>query len=207
MPELYKQVPSDWTYYYPIYDRAVASAPRGSTLIEVGSFWGKGAIYLAELCQEAHKDLRCYSIDLWGMNPDNNPFLFDKEAAAKGHIEPQTHALYHDNLFETMAHFVGSTRLSPDPLRIMRMDTFEAAGFFSGISNIHMVFLDNDHEYGHVLKELKTWAPMIRDGGIIAGDDWTEEFWGVKKAVFEYFYHRIPCIPEIINERCWMVQL
>jgi cephalosporin hydroxylase len=218
-PYLYKEVPSDWTYYYPIYDRAVATAPRGSILIEVGSFWGKGAIYLAELAKAADKDLKVYCVDLWGMRPDNNPPLFqhgewlfgDPNA---GNIEPKIHAQHNNSLFETFAHFVDRTRLSPDPLRIMRMDTFEAQTFFQGLvqngyGHIHMVFLDNDHEYEHVKKELELWGKLVDYGGIIAGDDYTQEFHGVIEAVGEYFEIDNPYEDkvEIVNGRCWMVQL
>ena len=57
-PELYKTIPSDWSDFFPLYDEAVATAPRGSILIVVGSFWGKSAVYLAEAAKLADKDLR-----------------------------------------------------------------------------------------------------------------------------------------------------
>ena len=34
-PELHITIPSDWSDFFPIYDEAVATAPRGSILIEV----------------------------------------------------------------------------------------------------------------------------------------------------------------------------
>jgi len=195
----------------------VESAPAGSLLIEVGSFWGKGAIYLAELCKAADKDLRCYSVDLWGMRPENNPPLFDEpnwifnpEAADRGNIEPKTHRQFHNSLFETFAHFVDATKLSPDPLRIMRMDSFEAAEMFKSSSRpIHMVFLDDAHEYEHLIKELHAWVPLVTAGGIVAGDDWTAEFDGVEKACREYFGDKdIELRPRANGVGyCWMVRL
>ena len=37
-PELHKTIPSDWSDFFPLYDEAVATAPRGSILIECGTF-------------------------------------------------------------------------------------------------------------------------------------------------------------------------
>ena len=202
-PELYKTIPSDWSDFFPLYDEAVATAPRGSILIEVGSFWGKSAVYLAEAAKLAGKDLRVYCIDIWAANPSNNP-----EHGAKGHIEPVIHAQHHDSLFETFAYFVDKTRLSPDPLRVMRMDSIEAAAMFRGIEaaggNIHFLFLDDDHEYAHLLSELAAWEPIMGKDSIIAGHDVTEEFHGVEEAVREYFgegNYTVEC------GRSWVVRL
>ena len=207
-PELYKTIPSDWSDFFPLYDEAVATAPRGSILIECGSFWGKSAVYLAEAAKLAGKDLRVYCIDIWAARPENNPGLFDPEHGAKGHIEPVIHAQHHDSLFETFAYFVDKTRLSPDPLRVMRMDSIEAAAMFRGIEaaggNIHFLFLDDDHEYAHLLSELAAWEPIMGKDSIIAGHDVTEEFHGVEEAVREYFgegNYTVEC------GRSWVVRL
>ena len=184
-PNLYLDVPSCWSDYLDtgIYDEAVDTAPPGSILVEVGSFWGKGAIYLAEAAKYSKKSLRVYSIDIWAAEPRNNQPMFDR---ACGGIEPQIHGEHHDSLFETFSYFIGRSHLSPDPLRIMRMDSLEAAGFFHG-KRIHFLFLDDDHAYGHVLSELRAWEPLVTAGGIIAGHDYAQEFGGVIEATTEYF--------------------
>ena len=207
-PELHKTIPSDWSDFFPLYDEAVATAPRGSILIECGTFWGKSAVYLAEAAKLADKDLRVYCIDIWAARPENNPDLFDPEHGAKGHIEPVIHAQHHDSLFETFAYFVDKTRLSPDPLRVMRMDSLEAAAMFRGIEaaggNIHFLFLDDDHEYAHLKRELEAWEPLMSKDSIIAGHDVTEEFHGVEQAVREHFgegNYKVEC------GRSWVVRL
>lgn len=194
-PELYKQIPSEWSDFFPIYDEAVATAPPGSILIEVGSFWGKSAIYLAEAAKLADKQLKVYCIDPWSARPDNNPGLFDPEHGKLGHIEPVVHAEHHNSMFCAFAYFVERAGLSPDPLRIMRMESLEAADLFRSVSNnenihapggIHFIFLDGDHDYSYVIRELRAWTPLLNQKGFIAGHDWTDEFHGVKEAVTEY---------------------
>jgi hypothetical protein len=196
-PTLHNAIPSDWSPFLDIYDEAVATAPPGSLLIECGSFWGKSAVYLAEAARNADKRLRVYCVDTWGCTPKNNPGMFSDESFAAGHIEPRVHREHNNNMFETFAYFVEQSGLSPDPLRILRMDSLEAAWLFRAsavthmgappVHPVHFVFLDDDHEYDHVLRELKAWYPLIAPGGMIAGHDYTEEFDGVRRATKAFF--------------------
>ena len=181
-PGLYKQIPSIWFDFESIYDEAVASAPPGSILVEVGSFWGQSAVYLAEAAKLANKQLKVYCVDTWAMHPENNPSLFTPKAGA---VEPPVHEAHNNSLFETFAHFVDRTRLSPDPLRIMRMSSLEAADLL-GWKALHFVFLDGDHDFKYVHQELCAWTPMIASKGFIAGHDYTNE-WGVIEATDKFF--------------------
>lgn len=199
-PELWKSIPSEWFDFESVYDEAVATAPRNGILVEVGSFWGQSAVYLAEAAKLVDKGLKIYCIDLWGETPQNNPPMFDKTQMQR-HVEPRIHAQHNDSVFETFAHYLEKTRLSPDPLRVMRMESLEAADLFSN-SNLHFVFLDGDHEYDYVIRELNRWEPLVSDGGMIAGHDYTEEFHGVIEATSEYF---LPSDIKI-EGRTWMVR-
>lgn len=50
------------------------------------------------------------------------------------------------------------------------------------------VFIDGDHRYETVMKDIKLGLELLRKGGILAGHDYTHRDWpGVKKAVDEYF--------------------
>ena len=51
--------------------------------------------------------------------------------------------------------------------------------------SLDLVYIDGDHTYEGVVKDLASWFPKVRQGGIICGDDigWPE----VKKAVDEFF--------------------
>lgn len=189
-PELYKAIPSGWSDdIFSIYDEAVETAPPGSSLVEIGSFWGKSAVYLAEAAKISHKGLKVYCVDTWSMTPENNPSLFDPERAPE-HVEPLIHCQFHNSVFETFAHYIDKSRLSPRPLRVMRMASLEAAEMFDAIPDLSFVYLDGDHDYNYVLEELRAWEPLIRAGGMIAGHDYTAEFDGVRRATREYFKTR-----------------
>ena len=46
-----------------------------------------------------------------------------------------------------------------------------------------LIYIDGDHRYEGVLADLKGWRKKLREGGIMAGHDWSWE--SVKKALLE----------------------
>lgn len=53
--------------------------------------------------------------------------------------------------------------------------------------SLDIVFIDGDHSYKQVIKDIDAWLPKIRKGGIIAGHDFINSNFGVIKAVHERF--------------------
>lgn len=54
-------------------------------------------------------------------------------------------------------------------------------------SSLDMVFIDADHSYAAVARDIDAWLPKVKPGGIIAGHDFCLEFPGVIQAVTERF--------------------
>ncbi len=51
---------------------------------------------------------------------------------------------------------------------------------------LDLVFIDANHGYDECKRDIKTWLPKVRKGGIIAGHDYLEHTdYGVMKAVLE----------------------
>lgn len=58
---------------------------------------------------------------------------------------------------------------------------------FSLPDKVDMVFIDGDHRYNTVVKDIKKAYELLREGGLICGHDYGFEGWpGVKQAVDEY---------------------
>ena len=53
--------------------------------------------------------------------------------------------------------------------------------------SVDVVFLDADHVYENVKKDIPAWWPKIKKGGILAGHDFCENHLGVEQAVREIF--------------------
>lgn len=80
--------------------------------------------------------------------------------------------------------------------QIIRGDSFDiAAQFPDGFLDV--VYLDANHTYEHVKKELAAWRPKIKQGGALAGHDFLDAelpdgSFGVRRAVLEFFDGRLP---------------
>jgi hypothetical protein len=48
---------------------------------------------------------------------------------------------------------------------------------------LDFVYIDANHEYEHVLEDVRAWAPKVRAGGIVSGHDYAGD---VEKAVLEH---------------------
>ena len=47
------------------------------------------------------------------------------------------------------------------------------------------IFIDMDHSYDSVKRDIQLWLTKVKKGGILAGDDYRETLPGVMKAVQE----------------------
>ena len=67
---------------------------------------------------------------------------------------------------------------------------------------LDMVFIDADHTYEAVKRDIQLWSPLIAPGGLISGHDYGEEWPGVKRAVDEL----LPKV-KVAHRRVWYAAL
>lgn len=73
-------------------------------------------------------------------------------------------------------------------VEVHRVPSVEAAERF-GAAELDFVYIDGNHLYEFVQADLEAYAPKIRPGGFLAGDDYGVEGWwqdGVTRAVDEF---------------------
>lgn len=73
-----------------------------------------------------------------------------------------------------------------DRLQLLRLTSEQAAATVADASQ-DFVFIDADHRYEAVKRDIELWLPKVRHGGLIAGHDFTAGWPGVQKAVVEAF--------------------
>jgi hypothetical protein len=80
---------------------------------------------------------------------------------------------------------------------LLRMDTVEAADQVRD-GALDFVFIDADHSYAGVKRDIEAWTPKVRKGGAVMGHDYDRKD-SVAKAVDEAF-------PEITEgpNKCWL---
>lgn len=70
-------------------------------------------------------------------------------------------------------------------VRVLKMTSEEATTHIEDKS-LDFVYIDADHHYEHVKQDILLWAPKLREGGMLAGHDYSEtKTVGVKRAVDE----------------------
>ncbi|HVS14840.1 MAG TPA: class I SAM-dependent methyltransferase [Thermoanaerobaculia bacterium] len=148
--------------------RAAATRPR---IVEIGAWKGRSTRVLAR-----HTPGVVYVVDHWrGSRSDATEI--QEEVASKGA----------DGLF---AEFQGN--LAPEiaagrviPIRAESGDAVHSLrGLLEG-GAVDMVFIDGDHSYESVSRDIRAYRPLLRRGGLLAGHDCSLAWPGVIRAVEE----------------------
>lgn len=158
-------------------DWLVKSLPRDSVGAEIGVFRGEfSALILREL-----KPRKLHLIDPWLFRNDP-PYDRAWYGSGVGSQEGM------DGIYEGIRHTFKQPNIS-----IHRGKSSELASSFPD-GYFDWVYVDGDHCYEAVKNDLALYAPKIRVGGFLCGDDYDNSGWwsdGVTLAVQEFFPTRI----------------
>lgn len=95
-------------------------------------------------------------------------------------------------------------RVLPYATRVFVMRAFsrDAARLIPGES-LDFVFIDGNHFYEYVRRDIELWTAKVRPGGIVSGHDYLEESpdgekWGVIRAVREAFGEAVRLEPHYV---------
>ena len=166
---------------FALYKKMAEKFPSGSHFVEVGTFLGKSAVYMAVEIINSGKLIKFDCIDHWlGSEEHKND---DKVSI--------------DNLYEDFLKNIEPVKGIIHPVR---MNSIEASKFYKP-NSLDFIFIDASHDEESVKADLAFWMPRMKDNGVIAGDDINNE--GVANAV-KWFFDNEKL--EIIG-RQWMVDL
>jgi cephalosporin hydroxylase len=169
--------------FMDIYDQAVAEAKDGDRLVEVGTFLGKSAAYMALKIQESGKNLKFLAVDSW--DPVEYAGWWNSVANDPPRPWPvgEVWGIPLWEAFNLCIHAVGAEK-QITPVRMRSLDAAKSYDY----NSLAFVFIDANHIYEHVKADILAWAPKVQTGGFIAGHDYDVALWpGVKKAVDEIF--------------------
>lgn len=178
MKHFYEKIPG-WGAFLPLYSDAVRKFPAGARFVEVGSWLGKSAAFMAVTIENSGKAIEFVCVDPW---TDGGPDLRD----TRYYKDLGVHDVYDV--------FLQNIRPVQHRIKAMRMPSEEAARFMTDES-VDFLMLDGDHSLEAMRVDLASWMPKMKKGGIISGDDYT---WpGVETAVSEVF--RATQVNTVIN--------
>lgn len=177
-------IPGRFAYGW-IWDEFIASAPQNAVAVEVGVGLGKSLAYLvSRLIATGRTDIAVFGVDQWS-----------GQARCGEQVEANHPGGDYALFLETMSKY------APRELErigvIHRASVVAAADFADG--TLDLVVVDAAHDYKSVKADIAAWAPKVIVGGHIGGDDFVEDYPGVKQAVWEAFGDSF----ESRNEQGW----
>lgn len=158
---------ANWGTVHEMYNLALKKAKKGDIFVEVGSWVGASVCYLGERAKELKKDIRIHVVDLFtGENMVND-----------------VHTLkYGDQMKELIENL--QKQGIDDIVRVYKSYSDNTEGFKD--KSVTCVFIDADHSYEWVTRDLEAWFPKMRKGGILCGHDYENTDTAVKKAVHDF---------------------
>jgi predicted O-methyltransferase YrrM len=140
----------------------VSEIENYSVFVELGVWKGHSISFLADALRNKNKKI--YAVDIfedWDKNKD-----------------VQEEVKHISEIYNTVLKKTNTRHLITD----IKSISWEAANLFED-NSVDFVFIDADHSYESVKKDIKNWLPKIKKNGIIAGHDFHAE--SVSSAVNE----------------------
>jgi len=135
------------------------------TGVELGVFWGETFFYLLDNLPY----ISLVGIDLW-----QQVDWGDKKDDGFRTYEQFPLETYYNDVVYKLKYYNNAT--------IIRKDTVESSYLFEN-NYFDFIFIDGDHTYKGVKRDIRAWKPKIKKNGWIIGHDIHMK--GVKKAVLE----------------------
>ncbi len=88
------------------------------------------------------------------------------------------------NVFSIFMKNIGYSDV--DNVSILNMDSESASKLIEG-RPFDVFFIDADHRYEYIKRDIGLWLPKVKKGGILCGHDYSTPHPGIIKAVYETF--------------------
>lgn len=143
---------------------------KPKTIIEVGSWKGLSTVTMGK-----NSDAEIYCVDTWlgaiefqtKKTPDRDLMLI--------HGYPNVYYQWLSNI----VHNNLQDKVTPIPLPSNQA--------WKILPKAQLIYIDGSHEYEDVVEDCKNYWNLLEEGGIMFGDDYTnQDFTGLKKAVDEF---------------------
>lgn len=153
-----------------IYRTLLSSLPYNGKIIELGVWKGRSLCSVADIIKE--KNLQVWAIDTFE-GTDSTPYEKTQLADEAKRINIQ--AAFQKNIKDFGLD---------NNITVIKGSTFDAHALFDD-KTFDLLFLDADHSFEAVIKDIKNWFPKIKPHGVFSGHDiaWNS----VERAVCEYF--------------------
>jgi len=142
-----------WFDFQSVYKNVVENGKDGDHFVEIGAWLGRSASFMATEIKNSGKKIKFDVIDTW---KGSNEFYHND------YIEK------HGSVYENFLKNIDTLKEFINPI----VECSYIAPKYYEDSTLDFVYIDADHGYETVKKDILSWYPKVKMGGIIAGHDY-----------------------------------
>ena len=185
MEHFHYKIPG-WFTFPGLYSEAVDRYDNAH-FVEVGSFQGASAAFMAVEIINSGKNIKFDCVDIWGRFAIDGLNLKEPEKAP-------------DDLVYQL--FLKNIEPVKDYINVIQNYSVKAAWTYKD-NSLDFVFIDADHAFEAVTDDLSAWYPKVKRGGTIAGHDYFTDK-PVEFAVNKFFHFDIQRLRCSQKQNCWV---
>lgn len=184
-----------WTtaYYPAAVKEFLLTKSEPVVIVEVGTWLGASAIQVADIIRDLGRNDVILCVDTWLGSPEHFFSLPKKNGF------PQIYRQFLQNIVDHNH----TNRVLPIPLPSLQAADILKTVLYSS-RGADLIYIDAAHECLPVYMDILTYWHLLKPGGLMLGDDFTEHWPGVKQAV-KQFSSEIKLPYSILNDWVWRV--
>lgn len=174
---------------------------KPSIIIEVGSFLGWSAWGMSNRMRELNPDGVTICVDTWMGGADHwEEATFNSESRIK---RKNGYPTFYYNFLANMCYVGLQETVIPFAYPSVTGASILRRVFKEQNLRADMIYIDGGHEYWDVILDLTNYWPLLKESGVMFGDDWTCE--DVRKAVLDFTYEHNLNITVHTNGVHWFI--
>jgi predicted O-methyltransferase YrrM len=155
------------------YEQAVTKFDN-CTFAEVGVYFGRSVIFLAQEIKRQKKNIQVYAIDTFnGHLCDEHDHLYRENIDAQG-----------GDIFQVFSENIQAADVDDIIIPVRKFSWDAARDFYNEI--LQMVFIDAGHSYQDCKTDMESYWPKVVSGGWLTGHDYQLLFPSIIEAVDEF---------------------
>ncbi len=175
-----------WDRLRELVSRFAAQKPDGSYSDIIGAEVGVSMGWTSEKLLATFFRLHLFMVDFWDAAPEDSDYA--KSGDGHAHLTALQQRVHRDTATKR-------TEFAADRRTILAMDSVEAAQMILD-ETLSFCFVDGDHTYSGVKRDLEAWWPKVKGRGLLIMHDVDHPrdrrgLWGVRRAVEEFATNRI----------------